>query len=50
MKAAVVPDPIAGTPMVVPMGRHHWDGTTRWETHGHAESYAHPSGMPTPRW
>jgi hypothetical protein len=29
MKVAVAPDPIAGTPMVVPMGRHHWDGTTR---------------------
>ena len=29
MKVAVVPDPIAGSPMVVPMGRHHWDGT-RW--------------------
>jgi hypothetical protein len=29
MKVAVVPDPIAGIPMVVPMGRHHWDGTTR---------------------
>jgi hypothetical protein len=29
MKVAVVPDPIAGTPMVVPMERHHWDGTTR---------------------
>ena len=50
MKVAVVPDPIAGTPMVVPMGRHHWDATTRGETCGHAESYAHPSGMPTPRW
>jgi iron complex transport system ATP-binding protein len=23
MKAAVVSDPIAGAPMVVPMGRHH---------------------------
>jgi len=29
MKVAVVPDPIAGTPMVVPMGRHYRDGTRR---------------------
>ena len=29
MKVAVVPDPIAGTPVVVPMGWHHWDGA-RW--------------------
>ena len=31
MKVAVVPDPIAGTPVspFVPMGRRHWDATTR---------------------
>jgi hypothetical protein len=49
MRVAVVPEPIAGTPMVVRR-----DGTTGTApggaTCGHAESYAHPSGMPTPRW
>jgi iron complex transport system ATP-binding protein len=29
MRATVVPDPVAGTPMVVPMGRHHATSDTR---------------------